>query len=57
MGETRTMPIEVRKPTAEEETRMRACPSWEKEPSQFRVNGDTEHREGSGGENHAGELT
>ncbi len=51
------MPIEVRKPTAEEETRMRACPIWEKEPSQFRVTSDTEDREGSGSENHAGELT
>ena len=29
------MPIEVRKPTAAEETHMRACPIWEKEPSQF----------------------
>ncbi len=51
------MPIEVRKPTAEEETRMRACPIWEKEPSQFRVTSDTEDREGSGSENHAGKLT
>ena len=29
------MPIEVRKPTAEEQAHMRACPIWEKEPSQF----------------------
>ena len=29
------MSIEVRKPTVDEESRMRACPIWEKEPSQF----------------------
>ena len=29
------MPIEVRKPTPEEEARMKACPTWQKEPSEF----------------------
>lgn len=29
------MPIEVRKPTPEEQARMKACPIWEKEPSEF----------------------
>jgi len=29
------MPIKVRKPTAEEEAKMKACPTWEKEPSEF----------------------
>jgi len=29
------MPIEVRKPTPEEEARMKSCPTWEKEPSEF----------------------
>ncbi len=29
------MKIEVRKPTPEEETQMRVCPTWEKEPSEF----------------------
>jgi len=29
------MPIEVRKPTREEESRMKQCPTWEKEPSEF----------------------
>ena len=29
------MPIEIRKPTPEEEAEMRACPTWEKEPSEF----------------------
>ena len=29
------MPIEVRKPTPEEEGRMKSCPTWEKEPSEF----------------------
>jgi len=29
------MSIEVRKPTDEEEAKMKACPIWEKEPSEF----------------------
>jgi uncharacterized protein len=29
------MPIEVRKPTKEEEAWMKKCPTWEKEPSEF----------------------
>ena len=29
------MSIEVRKPTPEEESRMKQCPTWEKEPSEF----------------------
>ena len=29
------MPIEVRKPTPEEQARMKQCPTWEKEPSEF----------------------
>jgi len=29
------MPIEVRKPTPEEEADMRTCPTWEKEVSTF----------------------
>ena len=29
------MPIEVRKPTAEEAAHMKKCPIWEKEPSEF----------------------
>ena len=29
------MPIEVRKPTPEEAAAMKACPTWEKEPSEF----------------------
>jgi uncharacterized protein len=28
-------PIEVRKPTAQEEKAMKSCPTWEKEPSKF----------------------
>ena len=29
------MEIEVRKPTPDEETEMKACPTWHKEPSEF----------------------
>ena len=29
------MAIEIRKPTPEEEAQMKACPIWEKEPSEF----------------------
>jgi len=29
------MPIEVRKPTPEQEAAIRTCPIWEKEPSTF----------------------
>ena len=29
------MPIEVRKPTPEEEAHIRGCPTWQKEPSEF----------------------
>ncbi len=29
------MPMEVRKPTPEEEAHMKTCPTWEKEPSEF----------------------
>ncbi len=29
------MEIEVRKPTPEEKQEMEACPTWEKEPSEF----------------------
>jgi len=29
------MPIEIRKPTPEEEVHMKTCPTWEKEPSVF----------------------
>ncbi|OHB69233.1 MAG: cupin [Planctomycetes bacterium RBG_13_63_9] len=29
------MPIEVRKPTPEEEAQMKACPTWQKETSEF----------------------
>lgn len=29
------MPIEVRKPTPDEEARMKTWPTWEKEPSEF----------------------
>jgi uncharacterized cupin superfamily protein len=29
------MKIEVRKPTPAEEARMKQCPTWEKEPSEF----------------------
>ncbi|HUT09643.1 MAG TPA: cupin domain-containing protein [Thermoguttaceae bacterium] len=29
------MPIEVRKPTPEEEAEMKTCPVWQKEPSEF----------------------
>jgi uncharacterized cupin superfamily protein len=29
------MPIEVRKPTPQEAAQMQACPTWEKEPSEF----------------------
>lgn len=32
---SKTMPIEVRKPTRDEDSQMRQCPTWEKEPSQF----------------------
>jgi len=29
------MPIEVRKPTPEQEAEMKTCPVWQKEPSEF----------------------
>ncbi len=29
------MAIEVRKPTPEEESQMKTCPTWSKEPSEF----------------------